>query len=321
MVNGGGEMKIILLAGIFVLAASSAWAQDPGMDAAMQASQAAIQANMQASQQAMADMQQAMQNANDTTNYGPVIAITQLPKFSVKAGNVAAGTLVRMQSRTHKATIYYTTNGWSPTVHSRRYIGPVKIDKDTMLQAIAVAPNMNPSLIMQAQFKVSGSAQNEPATLATSGVLRAGTRLELTTAADASSKTAQVGDSLPLKLNQDVTVGSQVVISKGTVVEGLITQADSAGHIGAPGDISFEVHALTAQGVTVPLRGGETLDGDNRMQRRAGLVLIPIVGPIAMLASKGGEAVIKPGMTFSVVVAADTPLSAAAAAPVPVPAG
>ncbi len=37
------------------------------------------------------------------------------------------------------------------------------------------------------------------------------------------------------------------------------------------------------------------------MQRRAGLVLIPIVGPIAMLASKGGEAVIKPGMAFSVV--------------------
>lgn len=51
-------------------------------------------------------------------------------------------------------------------------------------------------------------------------------RLQLVAASRANSKTAQIGDELELKLAQDLKVGADVVIPKGTPLEALITQAD-----------------------------------------------------------------------------------------------
>jgi hypothetical protein len=55
-----------------------------------------------------------------------------------------------------------------------------------------------------------------------------------------------------------------------------------------PGNLSFEVISVNLQGMSIPVSGGETLEGE------AG--------------QKPKEAVIEPGMTFTVAVAADTPL-------------
>lgn len=310
-------MRIILLSGMLAVSAA-VYAQDAASMAAMQASQQAMQATMQANQQAMEAAQQAnqqaMQNAQDTAqNPGPVICITSQPKFSVSAGRVAAGTLVRMKSPTHRATIYYTTDGWSPTVSSKRYIGPIRIEKDTVLQAIAVAPNMEESFIARANFMVSGSQPKAPpAPIATTGVLNAGTRLELSTAAAVNSKTAQVGDKLPLLLDQDISIGEKVIIPKGTTVDGLVTQADPAGHLGVAGEITFEVNSLVAQGITIPLHASKTLEGKNHVTRIRALFLIPVVGTASML-TRGDQAEITPGMTFNALVTADTPLAATVA--------
>lgn len=307
-------MKAILLA--FVLAAASAYAQDPGdwaaqqanqaMQAAQQANQQAMQAMQQASDQAMQASQQAMQDSqNAAQNSGPVIAITMPPSFSVGAGTVAAQTQVRITCRTHYATIYYTTNGWTPTTSSRRYKGPITISTTTQLQAIAVAPNMMHSMVSSVKYTVKGAKPAvQPLALTSDGVLRAGTRLHLVTASTVNSKTAQVGDALSLVLDQDVKVGGAVVVPKGTPVEAVITQADPSGAAGTPGDLAFEVHGLTLGSTQIKLTGGETLEGANRYKSR-GLILIPIVG-LASLAIHGQEAEIKPGMTLTSAVAADT---------------
>ena len=307
---------------VYISISAALHAQDPGMMAAQQASQAAMQANqqaMQAAQQANEDAmranQQAMQDAqNANQNQGPTVAMTRAPKFSADSGRITAGVKVRITSPTHYATIYYTTNGWSPTTKSKKYTGPIPIDRDTVLQAMAISPNMVHSLITRAVYTIPGSSSAaEPEALNTDGVLRAGTRLRLATSVQTESKTAQVGDKLALQLNQDITVGDRVVIPKGTTVEALVTQADPPGHAGIPGDIAFEVRTLAANGVTIPLKGGETLEGPNHLKRTVGLMMIPFVGPATLLAH-GDEAVIKPGMTVCVTVQADTPLQATAAA-------
>jgi hypothetical protein len=138
-------------------------------------------------------------------------------------------------------------------------------------------------------------------------VLHAGTRLHLVTGSTVNSKTAQVGDKLKLLLDQDVMVNDAVVLPKGAPVDATITQADPAGHAGAPGDVSFEVHSLSVRGKQISLKGGETLEGANHYGKAKGFLFVPVVG-LASLAIRGDEAEIKPGMTLTAFVATDTPL-------------
>src|SRR6202789_3966911 len=272
-------------------ALSVANAQTVRAMAGQQAAQAAQQANQQATQAAQQASQQAMQDAqNAAQNQAPTVAMTRTPKFSSNSGNLTAGTLVRITSPTHYATIYYTTDGWSPTTKSKKYTGQIEIDHDTVVQAMAIAPNMTHSLIARAEYTVPGSSPIVPATLSTDGVLRAGTKLRLVTATQVDSKAVQAGDKLPLQLDQDITAGDKVILAKGTTVDALVTHADQPGSTGLPGDTVFEVKALAAHGVT-----------------------IPVVGPATLLAH-GDEAVVKPGMTFFVTVQTDTPLLDTAAA-------
>jgi len=309
-------MKVILLA--LVLSCAAYAQDDPGIMAAQQASQQAMQASQQAVQQMQQDMQnaqqanqQAMQDAqNAAQNSGPVIAVTAAPTFSMKAGVVKPGSTVRLASRTHYATIYYTTNGWSPTTRSRRYKGPITISSSMQLQAIAVAPNMVRSPIASATYTVTNAApQSGPLALATDGVLRAGTRLHLVTGSAVTSKTAQVGDSIRLLLDQDVKLGDAILLPKGTPVEATITQADPASRGRIPGDVAFEIHGISVGAKQIPLKGGETLEGTGHPL--GAYVLIPVVGPIvglAKISQVGDEAEIKPGMTMTAAVVSDTPL-------------
>ena len=313
-------MKALLLRCLvfsFLSVSSTAFAQDAGMmaaqaaqqanDMAMQAAQQANQQAMQASQQANQQAMQDMQNASMQNQFQPA-AITRAPKFSAASGTLAQGSLVRMKSPTHYATIYYTTDGWTPTTASKKYTGPIRINHDTVLQAIAFSPNMLHSLITQAAYTVPGSSPVKPSALSTDGVLRSGTRLQLATDAQLDSKTAQVGDTFPLRLEQDITAGGKIVIPKDATVEAVVTHADHSGHVGEAGEITFEVHTLQSNGITIPLRGGETLEGKSHFQRARALIMIPVVGPATLLA-RGEEAVIKPGMALKAVVAADTPLA------------
>lgn len=306
-------MKGILL--VLAFCCVSSYAQDAATWASQQAAEQANQQAMWATQQAMQQNMQAAQAATDDANNalqqqdtGPVVAVTMTPSFSVKAGTVAKGATVRIKCRTHYATIYYTTNGWTPTTASRRYKGPITINATTQLQAVAIAPNMARSAIVSAKYSVLGtqSSSIKPLALGIDGVLHSGTRLHLVTASAVSSKTAQVGDSLSVMLDQDVKVGATVVVPKGTPVEAVITQADSAGAAGGPGDVAFEVSSLSVGGKQIVLKGGESLEGPNRYKSR-GLLLIPVVG-VASLAIHGGEAEIKPGMALTASVAADVPL-------------
>lgn len=59
------------------------------------------------------------------------------PQFSVPAGDVSAGTSVTL-SATAGATIYYTTDGSTPTSSSSAYSSALTIDETTTIKAIAV---------------------------------------------------------------------------------------------------------------------------------------------------------------------------------------
>ena len=134
------------------------------MQAAQQATDAGIRANQQAiaqmqrdSDQAAAQAQRNMDEAQRNAQQANTLAMTLPPRFSADSGRVAKGTSVRIKCPTHYAVIYYTTDGWTPTTASTRYTGPIEVNGDTAIQAIAIAPNLTKSIVSRAQYKVAGN--------------------------------------------------------------------------------------------------------------------------------------------------------------------
>jgi type II secretory pathway pseudopilin PulG len=319
------SVSILFVIGITsVLGSVLAYSQDDtGMQITQQTEQAALQATQQA-QQDMEEMQQEIQRQNEENNAAQqsirdqwdredqasasTADITCQPKFSVKAGKVQPGTKVSITCSDRNAVIYYTTNGWSPSTLSRRYSSPITINATTQLQAFAAAPHMSNSRLYSANYTVKGPAiPVYPLTLAADGVLHAKTRLHLATNSTVNSKSATVGDKINILLDQDVKVGNAVVIPKGTPIDAAITIANPSGTVGRPGDIAFAVHSLSLNGATISLRGGERLDGIDHTTRSV-LMWVTLVGSVPAVMMHGGDAEIKPGMKFTVGVAADTPL-------------
>ncbi|MGA2300788.1 MAG: chitobiase/beta-hexosaminidase C-terminal domain-containing protein [Candidatus Acidiferrum sp.] len=319
-------MRILLTALItLALLASEALAQtDPGAQAAQQAAEQAIQANQQAiqamqqaSQQAA---QQAMQASQPTTPFWPgCCALAAKPKFSVKPGTYSTPRTVKIIDSTRGAIIYYTTDGWTPTQDSPRYMGPITVDSTTTLQAIAVVPYYRRSFVAKAEYKfpapapVPARASEVPSAPSNASVtpspnklvLVQNTPVHLAFAADVSSKTASVGDKIPLTLAEDLMIDDVVLVKQGTPAAGRIIQVDKTGLGGQPGDLTFQADSLDVNGTSVKLRGTVFLEGEAKPPNAE--VLIPVVGG-AFLLKHGQDAEIKKGATLTAYVDGDTSL-------------
>src|SRR3984957_18310099 len=322
---------------ILVMSATVVQAQDPAADAAQQASQQA----MQATQQAMAASQQAMQQAQqanaqaqqdvqiatqnmDSSTWIPYVALK--PKFSVKPGTYSQAMTVKMTDATRGAIIYYTTDGWTPTVNSNRYMGPVAVNSTTTLQAIAIVPYRGRSLVASAQYVINSPSNSSPSNSGTSdsvmtpqatsvgtarelgapSELYEGTPVEFAFAGEVSSKTASVGDKIPVTLASDLMAGSTVVAKAGTPGTVTIIQVDKTGPGGAPGDLVFQADALNVNGKIIGLRGSEEREGEAKPPNAT--ALIPVVGTFTVL-KHGTDAEISRGMAFTAYVNKDIPMA------------
>ncbi|MDE3187327.1 MAG: chitobiase/beta-hexosaminidase C-terminal domain-containing protein [Acidobacteriota bacterium] len=230
------------------------------------------------------------------------------PVFSVTTSALAQGTQVTITSPSPDAVIFYTTDGWTPTPDSTRYTGPVPITADTRLQAIAQEPQKLPSPIAEANYTVNGPPAPRPHSVtAMGGVLRKGTALRLVTDAEVASDEAQVGDRVALVLDEAVMDGDTLIAPKGTAAEATLTRVDPAGPNGKPGVLAFQVHSLTAHGITIPLTATLTLaapDPAAQAQHIENAALVHVAGALP----QGEEAEILPGMALTAYVSADTAL-------------
>lgn len=74
------------------------------------------------------------------------------PVFSVETGAVDAGTKVDIATETEGATIYYTTDGSTPTSNSTEYEGAITINSAINLKAIAVKEGYLASDVASAEY-------------------------------------------------------------------------------------------------------------------------------------------------------------------------
>ena len=88
---------------------------------------------------------------NDLWEYG---AATAEPTLSVPAGTYTAAQDVAISDTTSGASIYYTTDGTTPTTGSTLYSGPVTVSSSETLQAIATAGGYSISPVASATYTI-----------------------------------------------------------------------------------------------------------------------------------------------------------------------
>jgi hypothetical protein len=80
---------------------------------------------------------------------------TATPTFAPAAGTYTGTQSVTISDTTSGATIYYTTNGTTPTTASTPYTGPVSVGASETLEAIAVASGQTASAVATAAYTIN----------------------------------------------------------------------------------------------------------------------------------------------------------------------
>jgi arabinan endo-1,5-alpha-L-arabinosidase len=83
----------------------------------------------------------------------PPVAAT--PIFSLTAGNYASAQSLTISDATSNSTIYYTTNGTTPTTASTQYTGAVAVTSSETVEAIAVATGYTSSAVSSAAYTIT----------------------------------------------------------------------------------------------------------------------------------------------------------------------
>lgn len=229
----------------------------------------------------------------------------QPPSFLPSPKEVASGTMLILTSPNPNAVIYYTTEGWTPTESSSKYVTPIPITGNMRVQAFSVEPGKAPSPIVAANYTVSGTPAPLPSDAAIAGsMVPKGTEIRLQTGNRITSATANVGDHFYVLLDQNLIVNGNVVARRGVSVDAIVTAVKPAGQNGRSGMIVFRLTGLSIKGTTIPLEGVYTLvapDIGAQINHISDTSFVHVAGPMPM----GNQARIEPGMTLTASVASD----------------
>jgi hypothetical protein len=96
--------------------------------------------------------------ANQVWSLVSTVPTATAPVFSVGGGNYTGAQSVVLSDATAGATIYYTTNGTTPTTGSTLYTGAITVSASETLEAIAVEAGYSNSPVTTAAYVISLSA-------------------------------------------------------------------------------------------------------------------------------------------------------------------
>jgi N-acetylneuraminic acid mutarotase len=81
--------------------------------------------------------------------------VASTPVLAPSSGTYTSIQNVKITDPTPNSTIYYTTDGTTPTSASTLYIGPISVGSTETIQAVAIATNYYPSAIASATFTIN----------------------------------------------------------------------------------------------------------------------------------------------------------------------
>ena len=181
-----------------------------------------------------------------------------------------------------------------------------QLGNDSANREIASAPNASPAVAPPAiRDAVRAQPDAIPPTPRPYAILTCGTFVRLEFLSPTSSKTAQVGDPLTLRVTDDIKAGDTVIVPRGTLADGHITFVRRTGPGGMPGTLAYQLNALHVNRTSVPLWRVEGRSGDAKVPGAE--TLIPVAGAFTLF-RHGKDVELKPGIPVTAFVAADTTL-------------
>ncbi|WP_150132906.1 SBBP repeat-containing protein [Acidisarcina polymorpha] len=116
------------------------------------------------------------------------------PTFPKLGGTYPTGETIKIETSTAGASIYYTTNGITPTTASTKYTGPLLISETSTVKAIAVASGYANSPVASATYTITPGAITTTTTLISSAnPSTAGNPVKFTATVIAASGPAPTG--------------------------------------------------------------------------------------------------------------------------------
>ncbi len=129
-------------------------------------------------------------------------------------------------------------------------------------------------------------------------VIPDGTEISAVTTESISSKTAHEDDPINFKVDEDVVVNGNVVIAKGAVIKGVVSNAKKSGFFGRGGELNVRLESTTTvDNQKLKVRASKGKAGDNKTGTTVALVVL--FGPLGFL-KKGKNAEIKEGTKIKV---------------------
>ncbi len=178
-----------------------------------------------------------------------------MPAFSPVAGIYAAGQTVQISSATPNATIYYTTDGSTPTTNSIVYTGPITVSSTETIEAIATATDYANSALASAKFTIAPRVQT-PTFSVPSGTYSTVQSVTISDAANDATIYYTTDGTTPTTTSQvysgAITVSSTETVNAIATAAGYAASAVASAIYTIPSDFSV---AVSPANFTVPAGG------------------------------------------------------------------
>ena len=142
------------------------------------------------------------------------------PTFSPIGGSYVGAQTVTINTTTPGATIYYTTNGSTPTTFSRQYTAPFTVSRTTTVKAVATAAGYSASTIGTVAYTIAPSAVSPTFNLSTGTYTSVQAVTMSSTTGGAIIRYTTDGSTPTLASTQYI---SPIVISRTTTLKAIAT--------------------------------------------------------------------------------------------------
>ncbi|MGC2161964.1 MAG: chitobiase/beta-hexosaminidase C-terminal domain-containing protein [Silvibacterium sp.] len=165
-----------------------------------------------------------------------------VPTFSPAAGTYTAAQDVSLSDTTSGASIYYTTNGSTPTTASALYSTPIAVSSTTTIEAIAVASGYANSDVASGAYTISEPAAATPSFSPAPGAYSSAQNVTLSDTTAGTSIYFTTDGSIPTSSSTlyatPITVSSTTTINAIAVASGFANSAVGTGTYSFPGSAS-----------------------------------------------------------------------------------
>jgi hypothetical protein len=157
-------------------------------------------------------------SATPTTTVQPTAVA---PTFSPIGGSFTATQSVTITDATTGASIYYTTDGSTPTIASTKYSSPISVAATTTIKAIAIASGFNTSAVASGAFTINLPAAATPTFSPAGGTFTVAQSITITDATPGATIHYTVDGSTPTAGSANYS--APVAVATTTTIQAIAT--------------------------------------------------------------------------------------------------